>query len=193
MVEKEVKLTQEEAASLLGVSKDALKTWDEFPKLVPVSAINECKELLQSSLPEESEMHLTIDQAAFLLGVSKQTLRNWEASGKLVPAQRTDGGHRRYTKSQVNSAKKEQLGCSEFIIPKITPERIFELVNSLFASFDSYEPVNISFRNQTSLNNKVVITVESYDGLSSVSKSFSVEGSTEGHNSDKGENSETTL
>lgn len=181
MVEKEVKLTQEEAASLLGVGKEALQNWDKFPKVVPVKAIDECKELLQSALPEEEDMALTIDQAAFLLGVSKQTIRNWEASGKLKPAQRTDGGHRRYTKSQIDSAKKEQLGCSEFVIPKITPEKIRELIDSLLSSFDSYQPVNISIRNQTSLNNKVVISVESYDGLSSVSRSFNVEGSTGGN------------
>lgn len=150
----------------------AEKYFDSIGKEV----IDECKELLLESPPNDQEMQLSIDQAAFLLGVSKQTIRNWEASGKIKPAVRTEGGHRRYTKSQIDAVKKEQLGCSEFVIPSITPDRLSELINTLFASFDSYKPVNISVRNQISLNNKVVITVESDDGLINVSKSFNAHG-----------------
>jgi len=147
-------------------------TLEKAKPVVDKDIINECKELLKEKPPQDKEMHLNIEQAAFLLGVSKQTLRNWEANGKLTPAARTDGGHRRYTKSQIDVVKKEQLGCSEFVIPKVTPESIRELIESLLASFDSYKPVNISVRDQRSLTGKVVVSVDSADGLSSVSKSF---------------------
>lgn len=147
-------------------------TLEKAKPIIDKDIINECKELLKEKPPQDVEMQLNIEQAAFLLGVSKQTLRNWEASGKLSPMARTEGGHRRYTKSQIDVIKKEQLGCSEFVIPKITPEAIREMIDSLLSSFDSYKPVNISIRDQRSLNGKVVLTVDSHDGLDSVSKSF---------------------
>lgn len=46
-----------------------------------------------------SEM-LNISEAARLLGVCENTLRDWDESGKLKP-QRTIGGHRRYSLSQI--------------------------------------------------------------------------------------------
>lgn len=144
----------------------------EKAEQVDTDVINECKELLKEKPPQDKEMQLGIEQAAFLLGVSKQTLRNWEANGKLKPIARTDGGHRRYTKSQIDALKKEQLGCSEFVFTKVTPESIREVIDSVFANFDSYKPVNLSVRDQRSLNGKIVVTVDSHDGLVSISKSF---------------------
>src|SRR3989344_5420121 len=45
---------------------------------------------------------LSIQQAAKILKGSTKTLRRWEARGILIP-QRTQGSHRRYTQSQINS------------------------------------------------------------------------------------------
>lgn len=49
---------------------------------------------------------LSISQAAKLLQISPDTLRNWEVSGKLVP-ERTAGGARRYSLSELTEFKKE--------------------------------------------------------------------------------------
>lgn len=49
-----------------------------------------------------SSNFVDISSAAQYLGVGKSTLRRWETEGKLVP-KRTNGGHRRYMKSDLDS------------------------------------------------------------------------------------------
>jgi len=49
---------------------------------------------------QEQNFLISLSKASELLGVSKDTLRNWDASGKLKSI-RTQGGHRRYNKSDV--------------------------------------------------------------------------------------------
>ena len=51
--------------------------------------------------------NLTIHQASELLGVATKTLRRWEDQGILVP-NRTEGGHRRYSRTQVMDFKKNR-------------------------------------------------------------------------------------
>lgn len=46
----------------------------------------------------------SVKDAAEMLGVHSSTLRRWEIEGKLVP-QRTKGGHRRYSISQLSEVK----------------------------------------------------------------------------------------
>jgi DNA-binding transcriptional MerR regulator len=58
-----------------------------------------------TTLPENKL--LSVQQAAVLLKVSIQTLRRWDQQGILVP-QRTPGGQRRYTVSQIKDFKKNR-------------------------------------------------------------------------------------
>jgi len=50
------------------------------------------------------EKHLPIGKAARLLGVHPETLRKWTVQGK-VKADKTLGGHRRYTLAEVQRVK----------------------------------------------------------------------------------------
>lgn len=52
-------------------------------------------------------MQMNIKETAALLGVSIQTLRNWDENGYLK-ANRTAGGHRRYSTSDINSLSEEK-------------------------------------------------------------------------------------
>ena len=52
-------------------------------------------------------MFFTIGQAAAMIGVTPKTLRVWEKLGKIEPAQRTIGGHRRYTHADIKKVTKE--------------------------------------------------------------------------------------
>ena len=45
---------------------------------------------------------LTISEVADILHVSKNSLRTWDKEGKIVSV-KTDGGHRRYRKSDVDA------------------------------------------------------------------------------------------
>ncbi len=47
--------------------------------------------------------HFSIGITAKMLGVCVHTLRRWELSGYLVPTFRTEGGHRRYSFSQLQA------------------------------------------------------------------------------------------
>ncbi|QXM06941.1 IS607 family transposase [Crassaminicella indica] len=47
--------------------------------------------------------YYSIGEFAKLIGKTQQTLRNWDNSGKLKPAYVTDGGHRMYSKEQLNT------------------------------------------------------------------------------------------
>ena len=48
------------------------------------------------------ELYKVCDAASYL-GVSQQTLRNYHARGILVPDSITEGGHRRYSKTQLDA------------------------------------------------------------------------------------------
>lgn len=50
----------------------------------------------------------TITEAASYLNISKDTLRLWEKNGKFTPMFKTIGGHRRYTKEQLDNFFKIQ-------------------------------------------------------------------------------------
>ena len=52
----------------------------------------------------------SISRAADHLRVSPSTLRRWEACGKLVP-ERTAGGQRRYSASQLMTQQTQQVQC----------------------------------------------------------------------------------
>ena len=47
----------------------------------------------------------TASQAAKMLGVHKRTIDRYRADGKLIPAQKTLGGHSRYTEQQIEEIK----------------------------------------------------------------------------------------
>lgn len=47
----------------------------------------------------------TASQVAKMLGVHKRTIDRYRSEGKLVPAQKTLGGHSRYTEQQVEEIK----------------------------------------------------------------------------------------
>ncbi len=66
---------------------------------------------------------LTIQESADLLHVAAKTLRRWEEKGVLVP-QRSEGGHRRYTRPQIMEFKKQlkrgkhlKKNSTQFIAP----------------------------------------------------------------------------
>ena len=63
--------------------------------------------------------HLNITEASRFLGVSKDTLRRWGKSGR-IESIRTSGGHRRYTKSSLLSAKKNTFKKSKDTLKTIT-------------------------------------------------------------------------
>jgi predicted site-specific integrase-resolvase len=50
----------------------------------------------------EMQKHYSIGEFAELIGKTKQTLRNWDKNDTLKPAFVTDGGHRMYSKKQLN-------------------------------------------------------------------------------------------
>ena len=51
---------------------------------------------------------LTTSQVAELAGVTPRTVRNWEEEGKLK-AERTRGGHRRFSKKEVEKLIKSRI------------------------------------------------------------------------------------
>lgn len=70
-------------------------------------------------------MKYSIKEAAKHLGVTTQTLRDWERKGK-IKSERTDGGHRRYDKSELTrlSGKKSVGGKLTAIYVRVsTPSR----------------------------------------------------------------------
>ncbi len=56
-------------------------------------------------MPNSTKVYLSIHEAADYLNVSRKTLRRWEKTKVLIPL-RTSGGHRRYTKDQLDKFKK---------------------------------------------------------------------------------------
>lgn len=130
--------------------------------------INQCE-----NIDIQGDSLLTIKQASMLLGVSEQTLRNWENSGKLVP-QRTSGGHRRYLESQINPLRKKQLSLPEILLPCVTPAKLRALGEALLSTFNPDEKINLII-SQGAVDGKVRITIDSEDGLTTVSKTFNME------------------
>jgi excisionase family DNA binding protein len=72
------------------------------------------------SLPINNK-HLSINEAAKHLGVSTKTLRRWEASGTLLSL-RTQGGHRRYSISDLNAVKNKSNRKPRKIYVRHIPE-----------------------------------------------------------------------
>jgi excisionase family DNA binding protein len=138
---------------------------------------HEVRDLITKSDQIDAAVHkeediLSIDQASERLGVSQQTLRNWEALGKLVP-ERTAGGHRRYTESQINALRKKQLAANEFILPDQTPRKLRELCEALLISFEPDEVINLSISTGV-VDGKVRVTIDSEDGLKTFVKTFNI-------------------
>lgn len=161
------------------LERDKPLNWQELREKLGVNTLSdrgkECLKLLEMSenLPpslEEGDKLLTIDEAAAMLGISQQTLRKWEEKGKIEP-QRTPKGHRRYTKSQIMEIRKSQIKDQEFLLPGITPNDVIDMVHKLLAGFDPLERINVTIR-QDSFLGKVRLTIDSADGLTSITKSF---------------------
>lgn len=57
---------------------------------------------------EMTKQWVTIADAAKFLGVSQDTLRRWEKKGTLI-ARRTAGGHRRYSRKQLERSLKQPM------------------------------------------------------------------------------------
>lgn len=131
---------------------------------------------LDEIVAEDEAMNdfITIDEAALLLGVSKQTLRNWEKGGKLIPALRTEGGHRRYLRGQIEVARRVQVNPDEILLHDITPNKLRDIVETLLANFEPEEPVNLTIKKDT-LDRQVRLCLDSADGLCSVTKTFNME------------------
>ena len=126
------------------------------------------------SLPpdEEGEKLISIDEAASMLGISHQSLRNWEEKGKIVP-QRTEKGHRRYTKAQIMEVRRQQMKDPEFLLPNVSPNDIIDMVQKLLVNFDPLEKVNVTVKQDSFLGN-VKLTIDSTDGLNTITKSFNI-------------------
>lgn len=152
-------------------------------KLIPEPAeVAECLELLEdydalmamvAEVPQEEESTLTVEQAAMMLGVSKQTIRNWEKEGRLQSS-RTSGGHRRFLKSQVDDMRKLQMNEHELLLPDILPTKILAMFERLLSNFNPSELVNLTIKSDQ-LNRKVRFTIDSVDGLTTVTKTFDME------------------
>ncbi len=136
----------------------------------------ECRNWIKiaNNLPvsDEPEELISIDSAAKLLGISSQTLRNWEEQGKITP-KKTNKGHRRYTRSQILEIRKQQMDQHELLLPGITPSYLIQMVQEFVQTFDPLERVNLTL-SQDAVLGKVRITIDSADGLTTVSKSFNI-------------------
>lgn len=56
---------------------------------------------------------LTIEEAALVFNVSSKTLRRWEEQGYISPL-RTPGGHRRYSKDQIENFLKQTIKSNQY-------------------------------------------------------------------------------
>jgi hypothetical protein len=66
------------------------------------------KEIMKKVDSSISKKWLHISDAARFIGVSQDTLRRWERKGKLIP-RRTVGGHRRYSRKQLERILNQPL------------------------------------------------------------------------------------
>jgi len=121
---------------------------------------------------EIEEALLSIDQVATQLGVSSQTIRNWEKQGVLVPVQKTEGGHRRYSQSQIIELKKSHNDFELFL--RIEPKKLMTMIEKIFSNFCPEEKICISIKHDQ-LNQKVFLTIDSEDGLCTFTKTMKME------------------
>lgn len=129
---------------------------------------------MAADLPVSKERLLTIKQASILMGVSQQTLRNWETDGRFVPVSKTVNGHRRYSEAQVNEFKRREMQDCEIILPDLKPAEVLDMVQQALSNFDPEQNVSIIVTSSLA-RRKVFITVDSEDGLSSITKIFKME------------------
>jgi excisionase family DNA binding protein len=84
---------------------------------------------------------ISIEKAAKLLGVDKKTLKKWELDGFLV-AQRTRGGHRRYSITDITNLQGKETdnknfnGCQVFC--KVDSIKQKELVENILKLIKEY-------------------------------------------------------
>lgn len=162
------------------IDKNKPLNWQELKEKLGCSSLSdrgkECLKLLEAAenLPprDETEKLLSIEEAASMLGISQQTLRKWEEKGKIEP-QRTEKGHRRYTKSQIMEVKKQQMKDLEFLLPNVTPNDLIDMMQKLMGPFDPMEKINVTISRDTLLG-KVKLIVDTVNGLNSVTKSFDI-------------------
>ena len=162
------------------IDKTKPLNWQEIREKFGMTSLSdrgkECLKLLEQTetLPtrDETEKLLSIEEAASMLGISQQTLRKWEEKGKIEP-QRTEKGHRRYTKSQIMEVKRQQMKDQEFLLPNVTPNDVYDIVHKLLGPFDPMERINVTIK-QDSLLGKVRLIIDTADGLNSVTKSFDI-------------------
>ncbi|MBI2020457.1 MerR family DNA-binding transcriptional regulator [Candidatus Daviesbacteria bacterium] len=104
------------AAKILQVSPDTLRNWEKQGKLIPSRTpggarrynsweLLALKKELDLSKPVQRGL-LSVSQAAHELRISKDTLRNWTKKG-LIDSQRTKGGARRFTRSEIKRVQSE--------------------------------------------------------------------------------------
>lgn len=137
----------------------------------------ECKDLIKLADAakmddSENEELISIDTAAAMLGVSKQTVRNWEEKGRII-AERSTGNHRRYKKTAIFDFKKQQMGGFEFVISDITPTILLNYTKLFLSNFDLTENITITAR-QDSVNEKMILSIDSLDKLNTFTKSFNI-------------------
>jgi excisionase family DNA binding protein len=139
-------------------------------------AVKECRKLLElanyRAEEAQAERVMTIDQVAQLLGVTTATLRNWDKNGKLK-ALRTEGKHRRYKESDVTAIRKQMMTGAEFMIQGTTPRTLKEELEKMLAQFQPEDSITLSIRHDA-LMDKVRITIDSADRLSSTTRSFGI-------------------
>ena len=128
--------------------------------------------VMSDDLEQIEEPLLTVDQVAEQLGVSSQTVRNWESSGKLVPDHRTEGGHRRYHQKQITDVKKSHKEFELFL--KIQPSQLLSTLEQVLSNFQEDENICVSIRHD-GFNRKVHFTLDSEDGLCTLTKTFRME------------------
>lgn len=83
-------------------------------------------------------MYYTINEFANIIGVSKNTLRLWDKKEILIPHHKTKGGHRMYSKDQVDAylkgLKKENKQITKeahfLFIDNVIQESNVETLNS---------------------------------------------------------------
>jgi excisionase family DNA binding protein len=63
---------------------------------------------VKTSTKQITKQWVKINEAARFLGVSQDTLRRWEKKGTLIP-RRTVGGHRRYSRKQLERVLKQPM------------------------------------------------------------------------------------
>ncbi len=142
-------LTVTQAAKILKVSPDTLRNWEKSGKLIPERSVGGARryqlsvlqELVAEKSPEIAPLKkgmLSISKAAKELGVSTDTLRNWEKKGQ-ISADRTDGGARRYSKSQLTFLKKE-LGLEQKQAQIVSPVVINENDNTIGMGNEQPQP-----------------------------------------------------